>query len=191
MVISPPRLLIAFRGVCAPLIVVLACFGFRGPVLAAVLGAAFLSDVFDGVIARRLGTATPALRYSDTIVDTVFYVAAAAALRIAAPGVFDGAGLLVMALVTIHVSRATFEVTKYGRMASYHMWSAKVLGLLLAAALAYGFVTARPSIILTFALWVGIANQLEGFAASAVLPTWRSDVPSIIHAVRVVNAGAR
>lgn len=190
MVIWLPKLLIAFRAACAPLIVVLACFGVPGPLLAAVLGAAFLSDVFDGVIARRLGTATPGLRYSDTIVDTVFYVAAAAALKIAAPGAFDGAGLLLIALVTLHVSRTTFELTKYGRMASYHMWSAKALGLLLAAALAYGFVTARPSLILTSALWVGIGNQLEGFAASAVLPTWRSDVPSIVHAVRVVHSGA-
>jgi phosphatidylglycerophosphate synthase len=188
--ISPPQLM-AFRAACAPLILVLAWFGVPGPVLAAVLVAALLSDILDGVIARRLGTATPGLRYSDTIVDTVFYAAAATALRIAAPGAFDGTGLLLTAFVTIHVSRATFEVTKYGRMASYHMWSAKALGLLLAAALTYGFVTARPSIILTCALWVGIGNQLEGFAASALLATWRSDVPSIIHAVRVVYSGVR
>jgi phosphatidylglycerophosphate synthase len=187
--ISTPQLFIAFRAACAPLIVLLACFGFPGPILAAVLGAAFLSDVFDGVIARRLGAATSALRYSDTIVDTVFYVAAAVALRIAVPGAFDGAGLSVIAFITIHVSRATFELTKYGRVASYHMWSAKALGLLLAAALAHGFVTARPSVILTCALWVGIWNELEGFAASAVLPSWQSDVPSIVHAVRSASSG--
>jgi hypothetical protein len=95
----------------------------------------------------------------------------------------------VIAFITIHVSRATFELTKYGRVASYHMWSAKALGLLLAAALAHGFVTARPSVILTCALWVGIWNELEGFAASAVLPSWQSDVPSIVHAVRSASSG--
>ena len=54
--------------------------------------AAFLSDVLDGVIARRTGTATPALRYADTIVDTIFYVAAAVALGVAVPGAYAGSG---------------------------------------------------------------------------------------------------
>jgi phosphatidylglycerophosphate synthase len=49
-----PQILIAFRAACAPLIFVLACFGFPGPLLAGVLVAAFLSDVIDGVIARRM-----------------------------------------------------------------------------------------------------------------------------------------
>jgi len=69
------------------------------------------------------------------------------------------------------------------------MWSAKALGLLLAAALAYVFVTERQTVILTCALWVGIWNELEGFAASALLPSWRSDVPSIVHAVRAASSG--
>ena len=83
--ISAPQILIAFRAGCAPAIFVLACFGFHGTILAAVLVAGFLSDVLDGMIARRTGQATPALRYADTIVDTIFYVAAAIALRVVVP----------------------------------------------------------------------------------------------------------
>ena len=173
----------AFRAACAPAMFVLACFGFPGPLLAGVLAAGFLSDVFDARIARRMGIATPALRYADTIVDTVFYASAAAAMTVAVPTAFDGAGLLLVALVTIHVSRATFEVTKYGRIASYHMWSAQALGVLLAAAIACCLVTGRPSALLTWALWLGIANELEGFATSAVLPRWQPDVPSLVHAL--------
>lgn len=101
----------------------------------------------------------------------------------AVPGAFDGAGLVLVALVTLHVSRATFELTKYGRVASYHMWSAQVLGALLAVSMASCLVAGRPNALLIVALWVGIANELEGFAASAILPVWRPDVPSILHAV--------
>ncbi|HXT32481.1 MAG TPA: CDP-alcohol phosphatidyltransferase family protein, partial [Vicinamibacterales bacterium] len=104
MVLSPPELLIAFRAGCAPLIFVLACFGFPGPLLAAVLGAAFLSDVFDGVIARRLGIATAGIRRADTLVDTFFYVAAGAALKVAVPAAFDNAELPLMSLMIVHVS---------------------------------------------------------------------------------------
>ena len=118
---SASQLLMAFRAACAPLIFVLACFDFQGPLLAGVLVAGFLSDVADGLIARRTDPPVPGLRYADTLVDTVFYAVAGAALAVAVPAAFDGAGLLLVVLVTIHVSRATFEVTKYGRVASYHM----------------------------------------------------------------------
>jgi hypothetical protein len=175
----------AFRATCAPVMFVLACFDFPGIVLAAVLAAGFASDVADAQIAWRTGTATPALRYADTLVDTVFYAAAAAAMAVAVPGVFAGTGLLLVVFITIHVSRATFELTKYGRVASYHMWSAKLLGALLAVAMAWSFVTGRPTALVTCALWLGIANELEGFAASALLPAWRPDVPSLLHALHM------
>lgn len=185
--ISPPQILIAFRAACAPAIFVLACFDFPGHVLAGVLVAAFLSDVFDGVLARRQGTATPGLRLADTIVDTIFYVAAAIALKIAVPGAYRGLWLPLVLLIVVHVSRATFELTKYGRIASYHMWSARVLGVLLAAAFGYAFATGRPTVLLACAMWVAIANEIEGFAASAILPAWRTDVPSLMHAFKHVH----
>lgn len=184
VVISSPQILIAFRAACAPAIFALACFGFSGLILAGVLVAAFLSDVFDGVIARRRGIATPELRLADTIVDTVFYVAAAIALKIAVPGAYRGLWLPLVLLIVVHVSRATFELTKYGRIASYHMWSARVLGVVVVSALGYAFATGRPTVLLACAMWLAIANEIEGFAASAILPTWRSDVPSLVHACR-------
>lgn len=163
---------------------VLACFDFPGPVLAGVLVAAFMSDVFDGVVARRLRIATPELRLADTIVDTIFYVAAAIALKIAVPDAYRGLWLPLVLLIVVHVSRSTFELTKYGRIASYHMWSARFLGVLLVAAFGYAFATGRPTVLLACAMWVGIANEIEGFAASAILTAWRTDVPSLVHAYR-------
>ena len=187
--ISQPQILIAFRAACAPAIFVLACFEFPGVVLAAVLVAAFLSDVFDGVLARRKGTATPGLRLADTIVDTIFYVAAAIALKVAVPGAYRGLWLPLVLLIVLHVSRSTFELTKYGRIASYHMWSSRFLGVLLAAAFGYAFATGRPTLLVACAMWVAIVNEIEGFAASAILPAWRTDVPSLVHAFRYVHPG--
>jgi CDP-diacylglycerol--glycerol-3-phosphate 3-phosphatidyltransferase len=183
VVLSPPELLIAFRAGCAPLIFALACFGFPGPLLALVLVAAFLSDVFDGVIARRLGLATAGVRRADTLVDTFFYVAAAAALKVAVPRAFDNSELALVSLVIVHVSRATFELSKYGRLSSYHMWSSKLLGILLVIAMLQAFITGQPAAILPIAIWFGVVNEIEGFAISAVLPAWRTDVPSIVHAL--------
>jgi CDP-diacylglycerol--glycerol-3-phosphate 3-phosphatidyltransferase len=185
VVLSAPEVLIAFRAACAPAIFVLACFGFPGPLLAGVLLAAFVSDILDGVVARRLGCITPGLRHADTLVDTLFYVAAAIALWVAVPGAFAAASLPLALLIAIHVSRTTFELTKYGRVASYHMWSSKALGIVLVITMTTVFLTGRPSVLIPLTLWFGIANELEGFAASAILPAWIPDVPSLLHAQQI------
>jgi phosphatidylglycerophosphate synthase len=181
--LSAPQLLVAFRAACAPALFVLACFRFNGFALAGVVVAALVSDVLDGHMARRTGTATPTLRYADTIVDTIFFVAAAISLRIAVPDAYDGLWLPLVTLIVVHVSRATVELTKYGRIAAYHMWSSKVLGLVLSAALVAAFVTGRPTPLLGAGLWLGVANELEGFLASLLLREWRCDVPSVVHAL--------
>jgi phosphatidylglycerophosphate synthase len=182
-----PHILVAFRAACAPVIVLLAYQRASGLLLAAILYAALASDVFDGVIARRLGIATPALRRADTLVDTTFYAAAAIALVLTAPDAFVQVEMLLFLFVNIHVARAVFEVTKYGRKASYHMWSAKTFGLLLSAAFGYGFVSGHTNMLLPLALSVGIWNELEGLFVSFFLTSWRCDVPSVVHALRVVE----
>lgn len=166
---------------------VLACFGYSRPLLAGILCAGFVSDIFDGVVARRMGTATAALRRADTLVDTVFYAAAAVALSIAVPRAFEGAGLGLAVLVAVHVSRATFELAKFGRMSAYHMWSSKLLGVLILVSLTTVFMTGRPSLLVPVTLWIGVANELEGFLVSIRLPRWSVDVPTVVHAFRLTR----
>ena len=190
VVLSPPEVLIAFRAACAPAIFVLACFSFSGPLLAAVLVAAFVSDVFDGLIARRLGMATPGLRHADTLVDTVFYIAAAVALRMSVPEAFAGAATPLVMLIAVHVSRTTFELAKYGRLASYHMWSSKLLGILIVTTMTVVFVSGRPHALVAVTLWAGVFNEVEGFAASAILPEWKADVPTLLHVWRLRRTGS-
>ena len=180
--LSAPQLLVAFRAACAPALFVLACFRFSGLLLAAIVVAAGVSDLLDDMVARRTGTASAALRHADTVVDTIFFVAAAIALRVAVPQAYQGLWLPLVALIVVHVSRATYELTKYGRLSAYHMWSSKALGVVLAAALVIAFITGRPTALLGVGLWFGVVNELEGFAASLLLPDWRCDVPSIFHA---------
>jgi CDP-diacylglycerol--glycerol-3-phosphate 3-phosphatidyltransferase len=184
VVLSPPEVLIAFRAFAAPALFVLACFRFPGPVLAAVVLAAFASDVLDGIVARRLGLATPRLRHADTLVDTVFYVAAGVALRIAVPAAFAGLAWPVSLWIAVHVSRTTFELSKFGRVTAYHMWSSKALGLVIVCTMTTVFLTERPTVLVAVALWMGVINELEGFCASAILSEWVPDVPSLAHALR-------
>ena len=65
------------------------------------------------------------------------------------------------------------------------MWSSKALGLLIVTAFATSLATERPTPLVAAAVWLAIVNELEGFAASALLPAWHADVPTLMHALRL------
>ena len=92
---------------------------------------AFSSDIFDGVIARRLNVAPPGLRRLDSITDTAFYVAAIYAIAHLHSDVLLKHALSLCLLVSLEVARYVIDFAKFKREASYHMWSSKLWGLLL------------------------------------------------------------
>src|SRR5262249_28060159 len=65
--LAVPLTLTTFRLLLAPTIVIMAHAGVTGPVFAVLMVAAFLSDLFDGILARRLGVVTAALRRYDVV----------------------------------------------------------------------------------------------------------------------------
>ena len=180
-----PLALTALRALLAPVVVALALLWPRPWAFALCLVAAFLSDLFDGIVARRLGVATPGLRRLDSIADSIFYVGALfAAWHLHPAALRDHAAALVV-LGVLEVARYAFDLRKFGKEASYHMWSSKLWGVALfvgfVALLAFGderwFVPA--------AIWIGIAADVEGLAISFTLAEWRNDVPTIWHARRL------
>ena len=155
------------------------------PAFAVCLATAFLSDVFDGIAARRLGVATTALRRLDSAADTVFYVAAAYAGWQLYPEAVSRHAAPLLILVILEAARYAIDLAKFRREASYHMWSAKAFGVALfigfLGVLSFGH-TGWP---VSLAIAVGIVSDLEGIAISLVLPSWQHDVPSIVHALRL------
>ncbi len=82
---SIPLALTLLRALLAPVVLLHGYFGGLPEAFAVCLIAAFLSDYFDGVIARRLGVATPGLRRLDSAADSVFYLAASPSPGICTP----------------------------------------------------------------------------------------------------------
>jgi phosphatidylglycerophosphate synthase len=180
-----PAALVAFRLCCAPALVMLERLGAPGRVLAVVVFFAFVSDVFDGIIARRLGVATANLRRADSIVDALFYLAALAVLFLRAPSAARAGGPGIAVLVLLEVTRLLVERHKFGKMASYHMWSAKAWGVALWLGFSEAFITGHAGPFFWAAITVGIVADVEGLASSFILSSWHHDVRSIWHAIRL------
>lgn len=150
-----------------------------GRAVAVILAAGFISDVYDGIVARRFGVATAGLRRLDSAVDTVFYLAAAACAWRLHPATILSHRWLIAAVIGTLVVNLAFEYWKFGREASYHAWLAKAWGASLFAALVFLFI-AGDDWLLTIALVIGLVSHIENFFITLLLPQWEHDVRSVL-----------
>jgi phosphatidylglycerophosphate synthase len=172
------------RLVLAPALVVLAHTGAPGLLLAAALVAGFVSDVLDGVVARRAGVVTPFLRRLDSSVDTVFYLGVAYAAWHRHPDALRALAVPILIVLGGEALNYAAAYAKFRREASYHARSARLWGLLLFLALLALFA-AGSAVLLPLALAAGMLAQAESLAITLVLRGWRHDVPSVWNAVRL------
>ncbi len=179
-----PLLLTALRALLAPVVVLLALHAPSRFALGVCVTVAFASDVLDGLIARRLNIATPALRRLDSIADSLFYVASALAAWLLYPRVINAHRAALLILAALELARYVVDFVKFGREASYHMWSSRVWGVTLFAAFFALLAMGYTGHAVALPIYVGIICDLEGLAISFALKDWRSDVPSILHALR-------
>lgn len=172
------------RLVLAPVVVAAALAPRGGRVVAVLLVIGFLSDVFDGVVARRTGTATPILRRLDSMVDTVFYLAIAAAAWLLHRAEIRPLLPLIVLVIATELGTNALSIVRFRREASYHAWSARCFGAVLFAALLALFAFGTPALVLP-AIVVGLLSHAENAAITLVLPEWRYDVPSLFAAWKI------
>jgi CDP-diacylglycerol--glycerol-3-phosphate 3-phosphatidyltransferase len=186
-----PWAMAAGRALLGPVLILGETSGWNGLTMAWLVVTALVSDIFDGVLARRWKCDTAGVRLFDSMADTVFYLGVAIALWIGHPQVLrDDAGLLA-ALGTLEALRFGVDFAKFGKPASYHSYLAKAWGLVMAIAVVAVFGSRHASPLIPAALALGIACDLEGLAMSLLLPVWRKDVKTlrVAWALRVGSEG--
>ncbi|MBB1178203.1 CDP-alcohol phosphatidyltransferase family protein [Pseudomonas sp. FW305-3-2-15-E-TSA4] len=175
-----PWALVIFRLVAAPALLGLALIGPSAAITAAILlSLAVLSDILDGVIARRLDCVTPNLRLWDSRADVVFWLGAAIALILMHPSLGPTLMPPALTLLALEAANQALSIVKFRREAAPHHWLSKFFCLALWVLFAQLFVTGQPTALLWAALGLGVVSQLEAAAITLRLKTWRCDVPSV------------
>ena len=146
---------------------------------------AFLSDIFDGIIARRLGVSTPQLRQADSWADVCLYLCIAASTYLAHSQIIITYRLPLLTVIIAQIIWWIVNLIKYGKPASYHTYSAKLWGitLFIATITLFGFNYAQIALWLTCI--IGTLHTIEEIVMTLILPEWKNDVLSIFHALKL------
>ncbi|APR78575.1 Hypothetical protein A7982_03922 [Minicystis rosea] len=152
--------------------------------------AAFWADYFDGALARRWGTVTPALRKADSFADTLFYLTlAVVTYRLHADELRAHATALTLCLGSL-AAWILLDAVRWRQFAGFHAYSAKLfgVGLFVWTLLLYGGVASETALPIACAL--GLVAHVEGIAISLTLRDYAADVPTIWHAFRMRRRAA-
>ena len=182
---SIPVALTSLRLVLAPLIL-WAGWSDQGVItFSVILAVALFSDIFDGVIARRLNIATAKIRAFDSAADSVFWFAAIWAICLRRPLAFHEHLTGIFVVIAIKLIKRIVDYWKFHRSTAYHMWSAKACGLILTGAAILIWADSSSDAAFDVAITAVMLAYIESLIASFLLPRWIHDVPTVAHAWRL------
>ncbi|TCD07021.1 CDP-alcohol phosphatidyltransferase family protein [Pedobacter frigidisoli] len=149
------------------------------------LSIGLLTDVFDGIIARRLNISSEILRRLDSSIDQVFFISVTVATYIQCPDFFKANLMKLAVLIGAEVLIYFVSYLKFKKEIATHSIGAKIWTLILFATLVEIMVHCKSLVLFELCLWVGLATRLEIIAITLVLKKWTNDVPTIYHAVKL------
>jgi CDP-diacylglycerol--glycerol-3-phosphate 3-phosphatidyltransferase len=182
-----PLILIYSRILFAALIIFLAVFKidyYRGAIITLIIWG-LLSDIFDGIIARRLNISTQKLRRLDSSIDQVFWVAILVSTYIISPIFFKTNLVLILIVVLLEVACYTISFIKFKKEVATHAIASKIWTLVLFATLLQVIATSNSIVLFYICFSLGVITRLEIIFILFILKDWTNDVPTVYHAVLI------
>lgn len=149
-----------------------------------ILMALLASDWLDGKLAGMLDQRTVRGARLDSAVDAVMYAAAGISLWWLEEAAIRENLTLILIVFGSWALSAAVGFFRFGRLPSYHMWSAKVSWFWTSCAFLALFLAGTP-VLVPWALGLVVFANLHAVAITWALPRWEADVWSLRQAWRI------
>lgn len=149
------------------------------------LSIGLLTDIFDGIIARRLHISTQKLRRLDSTIDQLFFISVAIATYIQCPNFFKTNSVALVILLGFEGLTYVISFIKFRKEVATHSIGAKIWTLLIFATLIQVILQCQSVILFKICFWVGLLTRLEIIAIILTLKKWTNDVPTFYHSLKL------
>lgn len=160
------------------------------PAMVALMALGLVSDIADGIVARRLGISTERLRRLDSSVDQVFWMMVIAGVIYTALPFFIAYKVPLALLALLEALTYVVSYVRFGREVATHTIGAKVWTLVMFAFLVQLTLTGGGIWLLWACVATGVASRMEILLILLVLRQWTNDVPSLRHALQLRSGKA-
>ncbi len=182
-----PTLLVYSRAILGFLIVAVTFFQpeFYPIYTVIFLTLGLLTDIFDGMLARRLGVSNERLRRLDSNIDQLFFICAIVSIYLQQPVFFQQHLLPILVVIASEIAIYVVSFIKFRKEVATHSLGAKIWTLFLFALLVQITLTGQSHVLFWIVFWLGMITRAEIIAIILVLRHWQNDVPSLKQALRI------
>ncbi|MBS7562982.1 CDP-alcohol phosphatidyltransferase [Mucilaginibacter sp. Bleaf8] len=149
--------------------------------------AGLVSDIYDGIITRRLQVSARNLRRLDSHVDQIFWVAIVIASFIIYPLFFKQHWLYLMLLIGAEITCYLISLVRFQKEVATQALASKLWTLVLCATLIQVIATGNATILFQICFYLGIISRLEIICMVFIIKQWTHDIPTVYHAYLLRN----
>jgi phosphatidylglycerophosphate synthase len=155
-----------------------------GPYFLAAFTVAWLFDVLDGFLARKLGVTSRLGAIFDGLADLTLYGCVTVCVFCTYPAIAYSMARLLLFGLAAQLIHDSLGIIKFRRIVSYHSRLAKVISVFafLSVVEIFGFNHSYHLASLALILW--IISNIEGITMTIILPDYVNNVPDIFSALR-------
>ncbi|MBS1534310.1 MAG: CDP-alcohol phosphatidyltransferase family protein [Bacteroidetes bacterium] len=179
-----PHVLILIRFLLAPIILSMSYFGGDPSriwlILLIFIG--LISDILDGIIARKLKISSVQLRRLDSQVDLVFWLAVGLSCYILSSELLIPYQIGIWTVISLEIGCYLSSFLKFGKETCTHAFLSKIWGLLLFSTFISIIGFSYSGVLLPLTISWGIISQIDVILIVLILPKWQNDIPSFYHA---------
>jgi CDP-diacylglycerol--glycerol-3-phosphate 3-phosphatidyltransferase len=187
MINQIPKALIFLRLSLGVMILIFSIFQIKNysSIALILFSAGMLTDVFDGIIVRRLNISSESLRRLDSTIDQLFFISIAVATFIQSPQFFYQNKIKLIILLSAEMLAYLVCFLKFKKEIATHSILSKVWALILFATILQIMITRNSTALFEICFYAGVITRLEIITIILVLKKWTNDVPGLYQAILI------
>ncbi len=152
------------------------------PFLLVLMYLGLISDILDGIIARKINVSTEKLRRFDSQTDMIFWVSIGICIWLLNPDLISRNKGSISIIFVLEGMCYLISFMKFGKETCTHAFLSKIWGitLLIGFTSLIGFNYAGIPFLI--AIIFGLISHTDRILITLLLPRWTHDVPSFYHA---------
>ncbi|MBK1897766.1 CDP-alcohol phosphatidyltransferase family protein [Chryseobacterium paridis] len=144
-----------------------------------------LTDIFDGIVARKTGVSSEKLRRLDSQTDLIFWLSLGFSSYILNPELIKNEWTGILLIFIMEALCYIISIWKFGKETCTHAFLAKMWGLSLLIAFTYLIGFQEIGWAFYLAIGLGLISHIDVILIILLLPKWEYDVPSSYHAWKI------
>lgn len=157
-------------------------FAYVRMILVVLMVFGLLTDIFDGIIARKVGVSSEKLRRMDSQVDLVFWLCVGWCTWLLNPEIIIEHQFAIVSIFVMEGLTYVFSILKFGKETCTHALLSKLWGVTLLIAFVSMIGFGHAGIPFFLAVFFGVIGHIDVYLIIYFLPKWTHDVRSSYHA---------